>query len=244
MPEFWARPLEPEELFEVAFRVADDFAHKGLGDQPAIKTLLGRTNRVLLGRPQTTDLLGSWSHNESLDTDIAAQKGDWDFAMVRLACSFLPDRGCRFTWARMGLELSVVAASPAPAQSVIAFDLFPREIIQTNTFKRSFSVKPALKFGFTEVSAALGTESDVLRYEPRVVAAGLLTDMPIWTFSAPARPGVTGIRELFLLLKKPKSAVVQARFTVGVEVDTELGPIPLKRYGDPSLIDRAYLLTP
>jgi hypothetical protein len=242
MADFWAAPPESAILFEVGFQAADDIAHKGIGDEREVRTLLGRTNRVLLGQPQTTDLLGSWPQNEALDPEIAAQRETSDFSMVRLACSFVPDRGCRFTWARLGLVLGVDGAEGTQDSGVVAVDVFPRDVIETHTYKRSFSIKPALKFSFVEPSVALGAESEVLQYEPRVTAAGLLSDRPMWTFSAPARLGVSGIREVFLLLRKPKSATVKVRFTVGVEVSAAFGPIPLKRYGDPAVIDREYQL--
>jgi len=83
---------------------------------------------------------------------------------------------------------------------------------------------------------------EVLRYEPEIVASGLLTATPTWTFSSSTRQGQVGSRELFLLVKKPKDATVQARFTVGAEVDTKFGLVPVKRYREDDFVDKSYPL--
>ena len=244
MLDLWADPLGDDVLLEVGFRPAEDFIHKGIAEQPAIRTLSGRTNRVLLGIPQTTSLLERWPAKELFAPEVAALQDEWDFLMVRLACSFLPDRGCTFTWTRIAIELGVQDEGPARPGAVVAFDLFPQEVGETRKFKRSFSITPKLKFAFAEASASIETDQDTIRYDPQLFAAGLLTDTPVWTFSASKRPGVIGSKELFIVLKKCRGSTVQARFLVGAEVHTAFGPVPLRRYGDESLLDRAYILTP
>lgn len=244
MLDLRADPLGDDVLLEVAFRPAEDFLHKGIAEQPAIRTLSGRTNRILLGVPQTTNIIDRWPSHESIAPDVAALQDQWDFLMVRLACSFLPDRGCIFTWTRLTIDVDVQNEDSSHASTIVAFDLFPREIGETRQFKRSFSITPKLKFAFAEASGSIETEQDTIRYDPHLFASGLLTDTPIWTFSAPKRPGLIGSKELFILLKKPKGSMAQARFVVGAEVQTAFGLVPLKRYGDESLLNQAYVLTP
>lgn len=123
----------------------------------------------------------------------------------------------------------------------IAFDLFPREVIDKQTYKRSFSVKPTLKFAFFEASASIGRDQDVIGYEPRLVSAGLLTETVAWTFSAAPSPGLLGNKELFILVRKPKGSIGQARFKVAAEVQTSLGPVPLRKYGDEALLNRMFV---
>jgi hypothetical protein len=244
MLELYADRLSAEPLFEVEFRPAEEFVHKGTAEQPQLVTLLGRRNRVLIGAPQSVDILGRWPRDAALASDIAAMQDVWDFMSVRLACSFVPDRACRFSWARMAAEISIDGDATASAPSAIAFDLFPRQVEQTTRYKRSFKITPALKFAFVEVSADVGSEGEIVRYEPQTAAAGLLTSTPTWTFTSSSRAGLTGSRELFVLLKKPKGRVARARFTVGAEVYTQFGSIPVKRYADDSLTEQSYTLTP
>lgn len=244
MLEQYAKPPGDEPLFEVELRPSEESVHKGKAEQWPLTALLGRRNRILIGVPQTTDVLASWPKKESLADEIASLQDRWDFYNVRLACSFLPDRGCRFVWACMGAELSAHYVVAKPAPEVIAFDLFPREVGETRRFRRSFKITPALKFAFAEVSVALGGEGEVLQYEPQMAAAGLLTSAPTWTFTSSSRHGLVGSRELFVLVKKPKGATIGARFVIGAEVKTRFGLMPLKRSGDDRLVDESYPLVP
>jgi hypothetical protein len=244
MLELYADQSSAEPLFEVEFRPAEEFVHKGTAEQPQLVTLLGRRNRVLIGAPQTVDILGRWPMAAALASDIAAMQDAWDFISVRLACSFVPDRACRFSWARMAAEISLEGGSGSPASPAIAYDLFPRQVEQTTRYKRSFTITPALKFAFVEVSADIASENEIVRYEPQTAGAGLLTSTPTWTFTSSARHGLTGSRELFVLLKKPKGRTARARFTIGAELYTQFGSIPVKRYADDRLAEQSYALIP
>jgi hypothetical protein len=64
----------------------------------------------------------------------------------------------------------------------------------TQKFKRSFCITPKLKFAFAEAAGSIETGQEAIRYDPQLFAAGILTDTAIWTFSAPRRPGVIGVR--------------------------------------------------
>ena len=115
-------------------------------------------------------------------------------------------------------------------------------MLEKRTFKRSYNVTPSAKFAFFELSAGGSSEEEHIRYEPRLTAAGLLTDLPTWTFDALDRSGLVGSSELFLLAKKPKGQKLEARFKVAAEVATLLGRVPLRRYRDPELLDRLFPL--
>lgn len=243
MIEEYADPPGVDLLFEVAFQPSEDFVHKGSRDQPEIRTLLGRRNRILVGVPQTRDVLQHWPANASLDDEIVASQQDWDFFRIRLACSFIPDRGCRFVWVRLNAELSTDETS-GPKATPIVFDLFPRDVTRERKFNRSFSITPALKFAFAELSGQASTETEGISYAPEMDAAGLLTATPAWTFRSSERSGLVGSRELFMLLKAPKGRTVRGRFSVGAAVHSRFGPVPLKRYGRDDLPGSDYMLAP
>jgi hypothetical protein len=173
---------------------------------------------------------------------MAAARETADFWSVRLAVSLVPDRGCRFTFAR----LTVILEATGPDGDVdppLAVDLFPREVGQSRSYKRSYGITPSLKLAFAEAAAKVSVDSETLRYEPNLVAAGLLTDRPSWTLTNRS-PGINGVSELFLLAKARKQTSLRARFGVGAEVRTALGPVPLRRYANDELLDRAWPLTP
>lgn len=243
--DLYAAPPAKDVLFEVTFEasIAEE-EQKGLLTPGEITTFRGHKNRVLMGVPQTIDIVDSWPANESLAPEIAAFKGRWDFYSVRMACSFVPDRSCRFAWARLGVELIMRDDYSLDEPTVLAFDLFPREILRMQTYKRSFSVTPSFKFAFASAELAVDHSSELLTYQPATASSGLLTDTPAWTFTPPAQSGLSGDRELFLLVKKPKGESVEATFTIGAEVRTALGPVQVRRYGDDDLMKRTYKLLP
>ena len=95
-----------------------------------------------------------------------------------------------------------------------------------------------------KVAASGGIEQDVVSYEPEIDLSGLLTDTPTWTFTAPARPGLTGSKELFLILKTPKGGAVTAKFAIGAEVASDLGPLSLRRRDEDAEMERRFTLIP
>lgn len=230
-------------LFEAELEPGDERERKGLAARGAIRTVRKRSNRFQLGVADPVPLLEHWPSEERLTEEIDAQLDSFEFSCVRLACSFIPDRGCRFVWARMVAELSSPGTGGAGAGPV-AFDLFPRAIVEKTTFRRKYGLTPKLSLAFVEASAEATSEQETIRYEPRLSVAGLLTNMPTWTFEGLDRSGLVGSSELFLVVKKPKGAPIEARFTVSADVATFAGRVPLRKYRNPALIDKSYLLSP
>jgi len=241
MLELYASPDDLVPLFEAVLDPPEEIEHKGFSAQASLRTVRGRTNRVQIGASDPISVLDSWPAGKQLADEIAAQRDSFDFCSLRLGCSFVPDRGCRFTWLRVSAELRTAGVESEGAQSV-AFDLFPRDVLEKRTYKRSYNVTPSAKFAFLELSAGRSSEEEHIRYEPRLTAAGLLTDLPTWTFDALDRSGLVGSSELFLLAKKPKGQKLEARFKVAAEVATLLGRVPLRRYRDPELLDKLFPL--
>jgi hypothetical protein len=239
MLELHAAPDALGILGDVVLEPVEDALHKGVDDD-VLRAFGGKKNRIQIGVPQTVDVLARWPGDQGLQADADLMRDDFDFYAIRLACSFVPDRGCKFLWARMTATLASDDAAAVP----IAFDLFPRDIGDVRTFKRTYGVSPKLKFAFAEVGAEAGHEEEVLRYEPQLTVAGLLTGEPTWTFEATGRTGLAGSRELFMLAKKPHGSTLRARFSVGAEVQTYAGRIPLIRARDDDVLARAYELRP
>jgi hypothetical protein len=246
LTEYADRP-DGNVLFEAAFVPSEEFAHKGVAaGGPEIGNVLGRKSRVLVGTPQSRNVLAHWPENDALDADIVAQRHDWDFFRVRLACSFVPARGSRLTWVRLSAALTAERASDegdGAGPACVVFDLFPRDVTRERHYKRSFSITPSLKFAFAELGAQASTESDAIGYEPEMDAAGLLTPTPTWTFRSGDGSGLVGSRELFILVKAPKGSNVTGQFHVGAELHSRLGPIPLRSQLD-DLSATTYVLAP
>jgi hypothetical protein len=238
MPNWFVEP--PRAWFASSdLNLEAEIEQKGGGDSASLRAIGGRINRVQLGVPQTIDMLATWPSTERLEAEIASAADQFNFYCVRLACSFIPDRGCQFVNAR--LEVALSNAGAGTLDSPIALDLFPRDVAVKRSFSRSFGLKGGLKFAFAEVSGEATQKGETIQYEPALTGAGLLTDSPSWTFGVTTSTGLAGISELFLLIKNAKNCDLAAQFTVGAEVQTAWG---LFRYSKERLLEAAYSLRP
>ena len=52
-----------------------------------------------------TNIFDRWPDKETLAAEMASFEALYDFLSVRLAFSFVPDRGVSFTWGRLAIEL-------------------------------------------------------------------------------------------------------------------------------------------
>lgn len=236
MPTWFAEPPR-SWLTTSALDLEDESEQKGTGESASLRALGGRSNRVQLGIPQTIDVLAGWPSSERIAAEVALSRDRFDFYSVRVACSFIPDRGCRFVHARLALTLSELGTEGLGG--AIALDLFPREVSVRRAVSRSYGLKGGLKFSFLELSADVGQKEEAIHYQPVLTGAGLLTDSPSWTFDATGSSGLAGITELFLLIKKNKQSSLTAQFAIGAEVQTAWG---LRHYSKDRLLEVGYSL--
>jgi hypothetical protein len=215
--------------------------HKALdpNDPGALLTAHGRRNRVRVGVPQVVNVLDAWPKDKRLSQEINASRHSHRYLSVRLACSFLPDRGCRFTRVDYRVSLMTDQAEDHP----LAVDLFPQNIGELRRYKRSYKLSANLTYAFVGASAEAGHEEDVIRYQPTIIADGLLGDEPSWSFRSGRAMQLEGIREMFMVVKAPAGHNVHAGFVVDAEVRTAFGLIPLRRYRQPELLTATYPLT-
>jgi hypothetical protein len=228
-------------LVDVDLEPGTTAAQKALdpNDPGALLTARGRRNRVRVGVPQVLDVLDAWPKKERLSQEILASLEMFRYLSVRLACNFFPDRGCRFTRVDYAVRLTVDGTGPPPC----AVDLFPQNVGELRRYTRSYKLSAELNFGFTEASAEAGHEEEVIRYQPSIVAGGLLGDEPSWSFRSGRTQQLEGIREMFMVVKAPVAQTVQASFVVDAEIRTAMGIVPLRRYRDPELLKARYPLT-
>lgn len=242
--DLYAPPFDSSWLLDIVLEPDEPANHKGSPKDTVIRTLRGRENRVRVGVPQTTDVLKMWPSIERLDGEMEAARKDFEFYAVRLACSFVPDRGCRFRRGSLGVQLTESRAPGMGRTEPTAVDMFPLTERSERRYSRSFKVSAGIKWMFAEATAERGGQNDVLVYEPRIIGTGLLTATPSWTFEDSTPNGISGVKELFLLVKKSRDQTLRCRFGVSAEVQTALGIIPLRRYAQPALLSRTYELRP
>ncbi|MDQ6615079.1 MAG: hypothetical protein M3083_10090 [Actinomycetota bacterium] len=233
---------ESDWLVDIELEPGAAARHKALDptDPGALLTARGRRNRVRVGVPQVLDVLDAWPQQERLSHEIFASLDRFRYLSVRMACNFFPDRGCRFTRVDYGVTLTVDGIGPPPC----AVDLFPQNVGELQRYTRSYKLSADLTFGFAKASAVAGQEGEVIRYQPSIVAGGLLGAEPSWSFRSGRAPqlGLEGIREMFMVVKTPMAQTVQASFVLDAEVRTAMGVVPLRRYREPELLKAKYLL--
>jgi hypothetical protein len=142
----------------------------------------------------------------------------FDFHLVFLSCSFRPrnDESC-IKWARF--RVTLLPDSAAGVQP-IAFDLYPRQVVQEVKRQIKVTFSPLLKF--QELEARVGSaEFGFEDIEQIPLISGTLGSGfdPIWSYEAGRKRGIEGERRMYLLVKAPKGlASAQAHLELEADV--------------------------
>jgi hypothetical protein len=235
-----AEPLSTPTLFDWSLVPSGPISDKSVPEKDSAKAFEALRNRLRIGTPQVVDLRRLQGAGDSTKIDFKMFEGD--FRLVRLACSFDPDRRSRYTWAKLLVELKAISESSNA--TAIAFDMYPTNVERQTAVKRNFELAPSIKFSFMETAVKGSTSREAVIYEPLITAGGLLTESPSWTFASSDRTGIIGSREMFLVLKLSKGARCGARFKVAAEVRGQFGPIPLRRPDEVAGSDELVMLDP
>jgi hypothetical protein len=141
-----SRDFKP--LLDLTLKPGAQLPSKGVVPEDARKEMEAKNNRLQIGVPQVIDLrkVGVASGDKAFDFTSF----DADFRLVRLACGFLPDKGCRYVWARLTVDL--VTMPDGQSEQTIAFDMFPLNVERQTTVKRGYEIAPTLKFSFGEAA--------------------------------------------------------------------------------------------
>jgi hypothetical protein len=226
-------PSVGEVLFNVEFGLSENTLNKQhkLSSEGEIKTLLGKKNRLSIGIPEVCNLVELLKEREAqVSSEVKLMLNEYDFYQVRFACTFKPDKDCKFVWARFGVRLSEAGAEGKSVSELpVAHDMYPREIWEEVRVKRNFSIGPNFKYkDFIQFGAVVGSEQEFIRYEPEIISYGLLQPDPCWNFrKSRAKDFIIGAKELFMILKAPKGMRVEVKFDFGAEVHTFLGILPM-----------------
>ncbi|MGD8506577.1 MAG: hypothetical protein PVF15_07945 [Candidatus Bathyarchaeota archaeon] len=246
MLEFRIPEVGDKLLFEALLEPTDSAVKfvklKGIGDDKIIR-IRGKKNRVAVGVPYCENLIRRLvEEGEDTPREIKKMSNEYDFHLVSLSCSFLPDPECNFAWARFGVEL--IARSKAGTihrEKPIAYDMFPEEILSKIGYKREISFTPRLKFniGPVDVDAKpidATTQKKYTIYEPQMFAFGVNTSKAMWDFKSTEEKGIWGNkRDLLLIARTPKESNVKGRFILAAEVKSHLAkliPVPIARKKD------------
>jgi hypothetical protein len=230
-------------LFETALEphapVIDKLSKEIGVDEGEINILRGKKNQVAVGLPYSENLISRYQdQNQEIPREIKNMANNYDFHYVRLSCTFLPDKDCRFDWARFGVELTAESKAGVPVGTKpIAYDLFPNEILSEIKYKREIEFNPELKLlpGIIDIRAGISESKEFITYEPQITGFGKNRSSTGWNFDKTKEKGIWGDKIVLLVVRAPKNSKVMARFLLGAEVSSHLSkwmPIPVTKKED------------
>ena len=220
-------------------------------DKGIITDLLRAKNEIWLGKPEVFDLRTLLPKGDSYQALLTSSFQFHDFVLLQFACSFRPASSCEFV--RASVQIFMLNEM-GQTDDIIAYDIFPHEVFMPVTYKRNLSISPDLMLSFAKVlqveTSAFEYQNaqEYVIYQPEITAFGKGTNEPGWDFSKSSGRAIQGIKDLFLVIKKPKSTIVKLRFNISnCKVRTDkIGIVPLPKvfFSDSkgTLIKEEYIL--
>lgn len=215
-----------------------------------VTSLLKNHNEIWLGKPQVFNLVALYqASGEKLPANIQILSQKFDLIVTQLSCSFRSAPECEFVRATLRAWMETKSVS---ADKPIALDMFPIAVEVPVSCKRGFSIAPEIKLSFAKVlqveSSAFDAEisQKYIKYEPEVTAFGLGESSPGWDLNKTNARTIRGVKEFFILIKKPIGVLLNMKFEMSAEVKTEIGAIPIPRFisGTGRLISEESFLIP
>lgn len=191
---------------------------------------MGKKNKISVGIPEVWNLVDLLKEKQcDVPAEVKLMLDEYDFYQVRFACTFKPDKDCKFVWSMFGLILySVGVHSKSRRKPPVAYDIFPREVYQEVKVSRNFKIDSGFNYNFAQLDAKSGRGEEFIRYDPEIISFGLLQSNLGWEFrKSKAKGNIIGDKELFMIIKAPKDVKIEAAFEFSAEVYTFLGIVPM-----------------
>ena len=226
----------------------------GLDEGEAVIDLVrGKTVRFAVGTPYfkriTSELI---AEEQEFSQDVLDQINKNDFHFVSMSCSFRPDPGSRFVWARLSVELTAISESGnLLVEKPIVWSMFPREILAETFIENEIDLNPKLDLtiGVAKVEASalnLKKRKSVIVYEPEIFSYGIKKSSISWDFRSTEQKGIWGNKDsLLLVIRTPKNSSIEGRFFLSAQVEFNRGkwiPIAFSKRKDDA-IDISYPLS-
>jgi hypothetical protein len=243
-------PNEHKNLFECILEPQETTADGLKGDnssQAVVEVFRNKRNRVAIGLPYFENITSRARELDELPQEVKKTIKTHDFHLISLSCSFLPDIGCKFTWARFEVELSSTALTQ---EKPIAWDIYPSEITYEVNVASSITISPQLSFSLSGVDTnaslfSLSAQREYTSYVPQIFAFGFRTPRVVWDFKSTMQKGLWGDkRNLLLIVTTLRDSKLQGQFKVSAQVDIEKASFRLflPKLAD-DLINRTYKLS-
>lgn len=254
MLRYYVPEHKGERLFEVILEPSVPTVDKlmkstdmGAGE---IKTILGKCNKVAVGKPIFKRITSEDIDKEKgVIDEIKRMLPDYDFHQLSLSCTIEPDPDCIFTWVTFGVELMAISESSESGEKAIAWSIFPDELLTEIKYERVVELSPELTIGLAtvKVGGKLGsrtTKQSFIAYEPQIYSSGFRRPTMAWTFKATKAKGIWGDKkDLLSIVRVPKDNKLKGKFKLGAEVKLKNRLIPLSKRRDDRIVDEEYDLS-
>jgi hypothetical protein len=237
-----------ESVFELNATVESKLRKDFGASEGMIESFRGKRNRIAVGQPYLENLISSMHvKHEEISYEMGRLVERYDFHFVAMNCVFQPDIGCRFEWARFGVDLSAVDSKTGEPVSMISlpitYSLFPENVFSEIKVRRRFGITPELKLKiFGEplsleagISGNVDKSEEYILYEPEIISFGLNTSKVAWDFKSTKERAVSGDKKLQLVIQTPKGTKVKGKFLLGAEVSSSVSrwlPVPVSKRKD------------
>jgi hypothetical protein len=206
-----AVPLWEGELQEMPSEAtAGDFRQQSRG----LTASAGSPGVVSIGRPQVFEIASLYERGK-MPPAVTASLQQADVYLVRLSCSFRPERGDEIDWARFEVSLQ-----PTPNGSPFAVDLHP--LLVEMRVKRNLKVGIKADLKFDESPSAGAEYSSGIEYTelvPSISAAGVGESAPSWDYSKTTGWRIVGSKLMHMIVRAPRqSRPLIASFALFAEV--------------------------
>jgi hypothetical protein len=181
--------------------------------------LRGETTKAEIGRPEW------WFASDFMGKHFRPPQGDDTYLLLRFSYSLSPPKSQTVQAVQFGATLTC----SDPGLEPIAFDLFPREVLEESKTDLKIKVGPSLKMEELEASAgSIEAHIQMPRVEPVVTTSGIGKPTPLWNFQRHRRHPLVGSRMVYAIVAYPTAAKqMTVRLDLTANVKTPFGIWPL-----------------
>jgi len=191
--------------------------------------LQGKENRLKIGLPLTKKIRKQDYDKEELKIDFDKKNVNfqkYDYYLIALSCSTLPDPSCKFVWVQLSIKLiSYDEDNSCSENRPLALSLYPTELVTSVEHDETISVTPELEFKAGAVGSVklfeITSNKKYSEKEPQLFSFGVRTSDIAWQLRSTHEKEIYGdIRDLMFIVQIEKGKLLKAKINVSAEVET------------------------
>jgi hypothetical protein len=171
-----------------------------------------------IGKPEKWTMEEFFSPSE-LPREVKSRLDKEDYYLIQLKCSLRPKESVQIDSAQFSVELH----SDESGRQPVAFDLYPKEVVQEVKRTHNVTLSPSLNFiPAVGIKGSVGWGIEYTSLEPMVVACGDGEPCPTWNYEQVIGVKLQGSKKMFLVVQAPKG-MMSIRTTLRLVADLKKG---------------------